>query len=258
MNPTLFISHGAPNMILSDLKSKQSIIDIAKGLKKAKYIIIVSAHYVTRDLKVINPNTNSLMYDFYGFEEALYNFKYEINSSLEYTNNLIEKLQNQGIIISVDETRDSFDHGVWTVLSLMYKKLEIPVIQLSIPISYSIIDLINLGEKLQVFKDEALLIFSGGATHNLRDMSYGNIKPYAKEFNDTIKDIIENGKEDLLKDIKSDMNFYKNHPTIEHIAPLFIAFGNAINKKGVSFNSEMLLSNISMESFIFDKGDLDA
>src|SRR5574344_2391912 len=99
----------------------------------------------------------------------------------------------------------------------MYKKLEIPVIQLSIPISYPIIDLINLGEKLQVFKDEALLIFSGGATHNLRDMSYGyEIEDYAKEFNQSIKDIIENGKVEELISIEKDKNFYKNHPTLEH------------------------------------------
>ena len=63
----------------------------------------------------------------------------------------------------------------------------------------------------------------------------------------------ENAKEDELKNIQKNTNFYKNHPSIEHFLPMFIAFGNAINKKGKSFNSEMLYSNISMESFIFDK-----
>ena len=79
-----------------------------------------------------------------------------------------------------------------------------------------------------------------------------NIKDYAKKFNDDIKDIIENAKEDDLKNIQKNINFYKNHPSTEHFLPLFIAYGNAINRRGKSFNSEMLYSNISMESFIFD------
>ena len=253
MNPSLFISHGAPNIIFSDLKSKKSIQNLKNILDTPKYIIIVSAHYVTKNLKVINPIANSLMYDFYGFEKELYEFKYNIKSDINLTNNLIKKLKEQNIDISIDENRTSYDHGVWSVLSLIYEKLEIPVIQLSIPISYSINELLNLGEKLKIFKNEALLIFSGGVTHNLSEMGYGNTKTYANEFNDTIKNIIENANEEDLKNITKNKNFYKNHPTLEHFIPLLIAFGSAFNKKGESFNSEILYSNISMESFIFDK-----
>lgn len=256
MNPSLFISHGAPNIIFSDLKSKKSIQNLKKILDTPKYIIIVSAHYVTKNLKVINPIANSLMYDFYGFEKELYEFKYNIKSDINLTNNLIEKLKNQGIDISIDENRTSYDHGVWSVLSLIYEKLEIPVIQLSIPISYKIPELLNLGEKLKIFKNEALLIFSGGVTHNLSEMGYGNTKTYANEFNDTIKNIIENANVEELENISKDKNFYKNHPTIEHFIPLLLAFGSAFNKKGESFNSEILYSNISMESFIFDKKEV--
>ena len=85
-------------------------------------------------------------------------------------------------------------------------------------------------------------------------MSYNLIpKNYAKEFNDKIKYIIENGNEKDLININKDVNFYKNHPSSEHFLPLFIAFGSAINKNGKSFNSEILYTNISMESFIFDE-----
>lgn len=254
MNPTLFISHGAPNIILSDIKSKQNIKKLANSLEKPKYIIIFSAHYLTQDLKIVSPKTNKIMYDFYGFEDELYKVKYEINSDEKLTLDLIEKLKKENINISIDENRKSYDHGVWNVLALMYEHLEIPVLQISIPTSYSINQLINLGEKLQQFKDEALIICSGGITHNLGDMSMNpNVRNYAKEFNDDMIDIVENAKEDELKNIQKNINFYKNHPSIEHFLPMFIAFGNAINKKGKSFNSEMLYSNISMESFIFDK-----
>lgn len=254
MNPTLFISHGAPNIILSDIASKKCIEALAQSLKMPKYIIIFSAHYLTKDLKIISGDANKIMYDFYGFEDELYKIKYEINSDEKLTSNLIEKLKKENIDISIDENRKSYDHGVWNILALIYQKLQIPVLQISIPTSYDINQLIYLGEKLQQFKNEALIICSGGITHNLGDMSMNpNIRDYAKEFNDDMVDIIENAKEEKLKNIQKNINFYKNHPTSEHFLPLFIAFGSAINKKGKSFNSEILYSNISMESFIFDK-----
>ncbi|PUE67095.1 dioxygenase [Arcobacter lacus] len=254
MYPTLFISHGAPNIILSDSKSKRNFQKFGLTLKVPKYIIIVSAHYVTKDLKTISPDTNKIMYDFYGFEDELYKVKYEINSDKNLTNNLIEELKKDNINISIDENRKSYDHGVWNVLALLYEKLNIPVLQLSIPISYSATELIQLGEKLKDFKNDAMIICSGGITHNLGDMSYNLIpKNYAKEFNDKIKYIIENGNEKDLININKDVNFYKNHPSSEHFLPLFIAFGSAINKNGKSFNSEILYTNISMESFIFDE-----
>lgn len=254
MNPTLFISHGAPNIILSDIKSKKNIKKLADTLKIPKYIIIFSAHYLTNDLKIINPSAKEIMYDFYGFEEELYKVKYEINSDIKLTLDLIDKLKKQNINISIDQNRKSYDHGVWNVLALMYEKLSIPVLQISIPKSYGINELINLGTKLQEFKNEALIICSGGITHNLADMSMSfSTKNYAEEFNTKIINIIENEKEDELKNITKNINFNKNHPSSEHFLPLFIAYGSAINKKGKSFNSEMLYSNISMESFIFDE-----
>lgn len=253
MNPTLFISHGAPNLVLSNLKSKKSLEDIGRNLKTPKYIIIFSAHYLTRDLKIINPKANELMYDFYGFEDELYRFKYDIKSDEKLTTELVNTLKNENINISIDEKRVSFDHGVWSVLALIYKKLEIPVLQLSIPISYSASELVNLGENLKIFKDEALIICSGSLTHNLGDTSFGSLeKSYAKEFNEKVVNIIKYGNKEELLNINKDINFYKNHPSTEHFLPMYIAFGNAINKCGKSFNSEMLFSNISMESFIFD------
>lgn len=257
MNPTLFISHGAPNLILSNLKSKKRFEDIGRNLKKPKYIIIFSAHYLTKNLKIINPTSNKLMYDFYGFEDELYRFKYDIKSDKELTLNLINNLRNSDIDIDIDEGRVSFDHGVWSILALMFKKLDVPVLQLSIPLSYSQSNLINLGEKLQMFKDEALIICSGSLTHNLADASFDSLeKSYAKNFNEKVVNIIKNGNKEDFINISKDINFYKNHPTTEHFLPLYIAFGNAINKCGESFNSEMLFSNISMESFIFDFEDI--
>lgn len=253
MFPSLFISHGAPNFILQNSISKNNIKNISNKFKKPKYIIIISAHYITNELNIINYDTNELMYDFYGFEKELYEFKYNIKSDKELTNNILNKLVEKNIKCSVDFNRNSYDHGVWTILSLLYEKLDIPVIQLSLPINYSNEKLINLGETLKEFKDEALIICSGGLTHNLRDMSFSPTpKKYATEFNEMVTINLKTGNYKDLLGIDKTILFKQNHPTKEHFLPLFIAIGSAYDKKAKSFNSEIMYSNISMESFIFD------
>jgi len=256
MHSSLFISHGAPNIILQDSLSKANIKSFARDLKKPKYIIIFSAHYVTNDLKIINYENNDLLYDFYGFEKELYEYEYEIKSDKSISLKIIEHLKENSIDISIDNTRVNYDHGVWSCLSMMYEKLDIPVIQLSIPSSYTKEQLLNLGEKLAIFKDEALLIGSGGITHNLSDMQLSDsIKSYAKNFNDEVINIINSGNQERLLEIAKTINYKQNHPSDEHFLPLFIIFGSAKNKKGKSFNSEFMYSNISMECFAFDLKD---
>ncbi|MGA1931668.1 DODA-type extradiol aromatic ring-opening family dioxygenase [Arcobacter sp. YIC-464] len=256
MYPTLFISHGAPNIILGNSFSKKNINKFSKTLDKPKYIIIFSAHYLTNDLKILDYEKPELLYDFYGFEKELYDYEYEINSNEEISLKVMKHLNNHNLNASIHKGKNSFDHGVWTTLSMMYKNIDIPVVQISLPKSYSYEQLITLGEALKDLKNEAMIIASGGLTHNLSDISPNpKVKKYAKDFNDYVCDAITNGsKEKLLRSTQEPM-FYMNHPTAEHFLPLFIAFGSAFNKKGISFNSEIVYSNISMECFAFDLKD---
>jgi 4,5-DOPA dioxygenase extradiol len=254
MFPSLFISHGAPNIILGDSKSKKVIGNFAKTLEKPKYIIIFSAHYLTDDLKIIDYEKPELLYDFYGFEKELYEYEYEIKSDKDISHKVLDHLNNNGLKASIHKGKNDHDHGVWTTLSMMYKKMDIPIVQISLPRNYSNDELIKLGETLKTLKYEAMIISSGGLTHNLRDMSpFEPTKKYAKEFNDYMIDAINKGdKEKVLNSVK-EKTFSMNHPTDEHFLPLFIAYGSAFDKKGVSFNSEMVFSNLSMECFVFDQ-----
>ena len=94
---------------------------------------------------------------------------------------------------------------------------------------------------------------------NMQDWLNGfyELNPDAAEIEEDVK-VPKKYELDLFKVVlpaadRCDKNFYKNHPTTEHFIPLLLAFGSAFNKKGESFNSEILYSNISLESFIFDK-----
>jgi len=253
MNPTLFISHGAPNIILSDSISKKNIQKISETFDKPKYIIMISAHYVTKDLKIISPNANKIMYDFYGFEPELYQYKYNIQSDKAITNKILTKLHDKNIDISINYERTSYDHGIWSVLSMIKKHLNIPVIQISLPIHYSALELFDLGIALQEFREEGLIIASGALTHNLNDAKFNSkdITQYAKKFNDEIIDLLQKGDIKKLLNFHTINRFQLNHPTIEHFIPLLIAAGASSNYKAKSINSEFQHANISMESFIF-------
>lgn len=252
MNPTLFISHGAPNTVLVDSKTKINFKNITNEFKKPKYIVIVSAHWLTKGLKIINPLAKDLMYDFYGFEEELYNIKYPIKSDINFTNNLLEILKEFNP--TIDETRISFDHGVWTPLYMMFEKLDIAVIQISLPFGYSVKELLQIGEKLRLIRDDSLIIASGSITHNLRNVSYN---PFEKaddlviKFDEKIKNILKSGDISQLLEFEKIENFHQMHPSYEHFLPLFIALGASYDYIGTGFNNEILNRSISMESYIF-------
>ena len=252
MNPTLFISHGAPNTVLVDSKTKINFKNITNEFKNPKYIVVVSAHWLTKGLKIINPLAKDLMYDFYGFEEELYNIKYPIKSDINFTNNLLEILKEFNP--TIDETRTSFDHGVWTPLYMMFEKLDIAVIQISLPFDYSVKELLQIGEKLRLIRDDSLIIASGSITHNLRNVSYN---PFEKaddlviKFDEKIKNILKSSDISQLLEFEKIENFHQMHPSYEHFLPLFIALGASYDYIGTGFNNEILNRSISMESYIF-------
>ncbi|RXJ58110.1 DODA-type extradiol aromatic ring-opening family dioxygenase [Candidatus Marinarcus aquaticus] len=251
MFPTLFISHGAPNTILKAGETKKNLRSFASTLDKPKYIVVISSHWVSSCIEMIYPKTNTLMYDFYGFEKELYEFTYDIASDEATSKHLLNRLE--ALNIQVNPLRQSFDHGVWTALSMMYETLDIPVIQLSLPAYFSAQEYFEFGEALKVLKDEALLVFSGSITHNLYDIDPTNshTPKYATLFNEQIKEALEMGEYKKILEYEKLPYFKKNHHTSEHFTPLLIALGASQNQKATSFNSEFVYGNISMESYSF-------
>lgn len=253
MFPSLFLSHGSPNTILKKVNTTTNLRNLGDSLKKPKYIVMVSAHWCTRGLKIINPLTNTLMYDFMGFEPELYRVKYPIKSDINYTNKLLELLKD--FHISTDIQRDEYDHGVWTVLMMMYEKLDIPVIQLSLPMNYTVKQLMAVGEKLKEIRDEAIIIGSGSLTHNLYTISFDELhkpSPIVQKFEDEITKILKEGNVNKLLDLSSIENFSNMHPTHEHFLPIYVVLGSSKNKIARPVNNEILNKTLSMQSYIFE------
>jgi 4,5-DOPA dioxygenase extradiol len=118
---------------------------------------------------------------------------------------------------------------------------------------------VRLGEALKPLRDEGVLIMaSGGATHNLRELSYqrGNPvpQPWVVEFNEWLADAILSGhREDLINYRGKAPHAVRNHPTDEHLIPLYVALG-AGGPAGVPKRLHTSISSgvISMDAYRFD------
>lgn len=255
MFPSIYISHGSPFLCLTEYESASFLKELPLLFEKAKYIIIISAHWTTKELRILsNPNPN-IIYDFYGFPQELYDKKYPIKNDLLKVEDIIKKFKNKNIKILKDDNQQGYDHGVWAPLSLMYPNADIPVIQISLPIYSSIRELINIGEILQEFKNEALIIGSGTLTHNLRDSNRDVNAPvvaYAKEFRDWIVSKVEEGDIDALSDfLLNAPEINSNHPTLEHLLPFFVVLGSSESKKGKALNNVFMYGNQAMDCLFF-------
>ncbi len=209
-----------------------------KRLKSSKYIIVISSHWLT-EKPMISESPFPIIYDFYGFPEDLYSIKYEAFTD----KNIVDKISSK---LSLEKTKRGLDHGAWSLLYHMLKDASLPIVQISIPINKDFDFYVDFGEKLSFFKEDASILFSGGAIHNLA-LIKDNTDDWAYEFAEFIKNAV------LNRDLKSLKNFkhhrYGNlaHPTIEHFIPLFYFVG-ACQRPTILYDG-FEMGNLSLLSF---------
>jgi 4,5-DOPA dioxygenase extradiol len=133
------------------------------------------------------------------------------------------------------------------------------VTQLSIQSQLGPAHHVRLGDALRPLRDEGVLIFaSGGATHNLGELRYqrGNPvpQPWVVEFNEWLADaLLARRREDLVGYRGKAPHAVRNHPTDEHLIPLFVALG-AGDPGGATqrLHSSIESGVISMDAYRFD------
>ncbi len=233
-----FISHGSPMLLIKNNDFTDVLKNQEKRLKLSNYIIILSPHWLTEE-PMISESPSPIIYDFYGFPEELYTIKYEAFTDEKVVDKIASKLD-------LKKTKRGLDHGAWALLYHMLKDASLPIVQISIPAKKDFDFYIDFGKKLSYFKEEASIIFSGGAIHNLM-LIKESTDDWAYEFSEFVKNAV------LNHDIKSLKNFkhhrYGNlaHPTTEHFIPLFYFMGACQRPTLLYDGFEM--GNLSLLSF---------
>lgn len=229
--PALFISHGAPSLLLEPVSTRSFLAGLGQTFVKPKAIIAVSAHWTTPNVRITATLSPESIHDFGGFPEALYQISYPAAGSPQLAEQVQAALLNAGIPAELDEHR-GLDHGAWVPLKLMYPEADIPVIQVSVQPMATPDHHLAVGKALAPFRSEGVLILaSGSATHNLRDF-FGRpldaaMPEYVAQFNDwLIRSVQTNDQQALLDYQHQGPHALQNHPTPEHLLPLFVALGS--------------------------------
>ncbi|KAI8580698.1 hypothetical protein K450DRAFT_198306 [Umbelopsis ramanniana AG] len=276
--PTYFISHGGPNLLDDKDKPGKFYDWFGKTIRekiKPKAVVIVSAHWQGDGNGVYVEATEGplkLIYDFYGFPPQYYKQTWNGTGLPSLANKVAELLKQKGIPATL--TKRGIDHGVWVPLKRALSDFDIPLVQVSTFEHEDMASHVKLGEALQPLRshpqqienrrDEGVLIIgSGAAEHNLRDMWQHINRPspsYIKSFDKNLEDSVlkytgEQRKAEVCK-LNKDPAFRKCHPTAEHLVPLHVAVGAAGDDKAVKILDDFF-STIGWSSFEFSSNNQD-
>jgi 4,5-DOPA dioxygenase extradiol len=253
--PALFLSHGAPSLIIEDCPTRTFLLQLGKEMGRPKGIVSVSAHWSTPEPRVTMHPQPPTIHDFGGFPDELYTLKYPAPGDPLLAQRLLSLLHAQGIAADGDISR-GYDHGAWAPLILMYPEATIPVIQLSVQPRRTAADHLALGKALQPLREEGILILaSGSTTHNIRDFFGRELNaaplPYAEAFARWVTDAVVNGRTDELLEYGSRAPYaVQNHPTPEHFLPLFVPLGSG--GSGRQIHDAFTYGALSMAAFIWE------
>ncbi|MBR0566391.1 dioxygenase [Azoarcus sp. L1K30] len=231
--PTLFISHGSPMFALEPGVLGPRLGALGRALPRPRAVVVMSPHWMTRGLRVLNGVELETIHDFGGFPRELYALRYPAPAAPEVAAEIITVLAHRGIEATADPIRGR-DHGAWVPLMHLYPDADIPVIQLSQPAVPAPLALLELGQALHTLRERNILfIASGSLTHNLHDFraepdADRSVENYASTFAEWVWGRIHDGALGDLLDYRTRAPFAaRAHPTDEHLLPLFAAIGAA-------------------------------
>jgi 4,5-DOPA dioxygenase extradiol len=256
MLPSVFISHGSPMHALEPGAAGDAWKTLAQRLSRPRAILIASAHWETNLPMLTGSEKPETVHDFYNFPEPLYKLRYPAPGAPEVAQRAQALLKNAGFTAGIDGCR-GLDHGAWSPLLYMYPKADIPVVQISVQPAFGPRHHVEVGRSLRKLSEEGVLIIgSGHMTHNLRDWSRGagRPEPYAREFQDWVKQRLEAHDIDSLIDYRSrSPHGARAHPTDEHFLPLFFAIGAAPEKTRPERVYDAIDSGVlAMDAYVFN------
>jgi 4,5-DOPA dioxygenase extradiol len=255
MFPSLFVSHGSPMMALTDSPARDFLRALGAEVGKPSAILVASAHWETRIPALTKVARNTTIHDFYGFPPELFAMRYEPPGAPALADKAAALLQGAGMEVGIDPQR-GLDHGAWVPLTLMYPAADIPVLQVGIQSDLGPDHHLRLGKALAPLRRDGVLILgSGSFTHNLRlirrDDVDGPQPPDVVAFADWFdRAIIEDRVDDLLKYRTRAPYAERQHPTDEHLLPLYVAMGAGGAARRL--HASAMYSALRMDAYAFE------
>jgi len=249
MMPILFVGHGSPMNAIEDNEFSQAWTTAGKSLPRPESILCISAHWETEGTQVTAMEKPRTIYDFYGFPPELYAVTYPAPGSPK----LAERVQElvRPLPLGLDKAW-GLDHGAWSVLTRLFPKADVPVVQLSLDIKKSPREHYELAGALKKLREEnVLIVCSGNIVHNLRMVEWSDTAyDWASEFDAKVRQLI-------LDDVHLPLIRYHDAGreaalainSAEHYKPLLYALGAKEPGEQVQFFAEKVtMGSLSMRS----------
>lgn len=233
IQPTLFISHGSPMLAIEDSPARRFLQQLGASLPRPKAILVASAHWEAAEGSAVSfaPHPKT-MHDFGGFSAELFSIHYPAPGAPELAEQVAALLDAAQIFVKRSADR-GLDHGAWVPLRLMYPAADIPVLQIALMHGAGPVGHERLGAALSVLREQNILVIgSGSLTHNLHEFRRQAIDApppsWVTEFDMWMTAALHNCAWEALRDYRRQAPFAeRNHPSEEHLYPLFVALGAA-------------------------------
>lgn len=255
--PSIFVSHGAPTIALNPSDARNFLAKISDAVPAPASILVVSAHWETSTPHVSNATNPETIYDFRSFPQPLYELAYPAPGAPDLAQRTAALLEDADFGPVTSEPR-GLDHGAWVPLILGYPDADIPVTQLSINPNETPAYHFNMGEALRPLRDDGVLIMaSGNLTHNLSEFRGQSIDAeppeWVRAFDEWASWAITEGRtEDLLDYRARAPEAVRNHPTDEHLLPLFVALGAGTpTEPGRHLHKSYTYGVLAMDAYAF-------
>lgn len=258
MQPSLFISHGSPMLALRRSRAREFLTGLGAQLSRPKAIVVASGHWETERPEVSGVMVNDTIHDFYGFPPALYAIRYPAPGSPELAERIAGMLREAGLPATVDHER-GLDHGAWVPLWLMYPDHDIPVLQLALQNWLGAPHHFELGRAIAALREQDVLVIGSGTfTHNLgrprAPDQDAEAAPDVVAFSDWMHTALIEWRIDDLLDYRRKAPFAAvQHPTEDHLLPLFVALGAAgESAKAARLHASTTWGTLRMDAYRFD------
>jgi 4,5-DOPA dioxygenase extradiol len=230
--PSIFVSHGGPTMATQSSPARSFLTTLSEYHPEPEAIAMVSAHWQTERPAVGNAEEPETIHDFYGFPDEFYQIHYPAAGNPVLSQRIAALVEDAGLGAPVLQPR-GLDHGAWLPLMLAYPEADIPVVQISLLAGAGPQWHFRLGRALRPLRDHGVLILaSGAATHNLAEMDRAapanTAVNWAAAFSQWLSDAVSQADEAALLNYRDVApNARRNHPSEEHLLPLYVALGAA-------------------------------
>lgn len=237
--PALFIGHGSPMNIIQINEFTNDLKDLKNKIPIPRAILVISAHWLTSGTAVTcEPNPRQI-YDFYGFPNELYEFKYEAPGDPEIGKYIAKSGYEWNVKCSSDW---GLDHASYMVLGHIFPDANIPTLELSLDYKKPATYHYQVAKFLKSLREEGVLIIGSG--NLIHTFSYINPDQYAKPFDWAIE-YNEYLKKSLLERNHEDLIHYKNNTasqiafqTNEHYLPMLYIIALQEEEDNLSFFHE--------------------